>query len=111
MRQVGRQLGLGLIAATLFAGTQANFDPGQQIWNFSNGWISAQFQLTPEGHFLTQRITDMRSGDLWIASPNRPTSPIRLQTNAEVFDASTPFELYSQSADINSAGGRQTIVL
>src|SRR5437763_176653 len=87
------------IAGTLCAATQANYDPDQRIWNLSNGLISASFQLTPEGLFLTKQILDTRTGDAWTAAPDRPTSPVRLQTETDIFDAASSFDIYSQSAE------------
>jgi len=102
---------IGLITGSLYAGTQANYDSDQRIWNLSNGLISASFQLTPDGYFLTRQIADMRNGDAWSASPARPTSPIRLQTDADIFDAATRFDIYSQTAEPLRNGMRQSIVL
>jgi hypothetical protein len=82
------------------------------MWTLSNGRIRVVFQLTPEGHFLTQQIADMESGDVWKASPNRPASPVRLQADAEVFDAQRQFLLRAQYAEsVNPGGVRQFIVL
>jgi hypothetical protein len=102
---------LWCIAASAFA-AQSNFDPGQNQWTLTNGWIRAAFQLTPDGYFLTQQFADLQSGDVWSASADRPTSPIRLQTDSDLFDASTPFQLIAQYAQtITPAGVRQFIVL
>ena len=112
MRLPGSVLSITLLAGLAFGGAQSNFDPDQNIWTLSNGWIRASFQLTPEGFFLTQQIYDLQSGDLWTASPNRPTSPVRLQTDSDLFDASTKFFLVAQYAQsINPGGVRQFIVL
>ena len=100
------------IAAPLGFGAQSVFDPSQNIWTLSNGWISAVFQLTPDGYFLTRQIADLQSGDQWTPSPNRPTSPVRLQAGADVFDAQRPFLLLDQyRQSINPSGMRQYIVL
>jgi hypothetical protein len=101
------------IAAPLGFGAQSVFDPSQNTWTLSNGWISAAFQLTPDGYFLTRQISDLQSGDQWTASPNRPTSPVRLQVGTDVFNAQRPFLLldqYPQSIS-NPSGVRQYIVL
>src|SRR5438067_11570268 len=112
MKKTATIAGVALWCMTAHAAVQVNFDAGQRIWNLSNGSIGATFQLTPEGYFLTRRIADSQSGDIWIDSPNRPTSPIRLQTDADLFDASTPFELYSYTPEGLAAGGtRLNIVL
>ena len=75
MRLSGIVLSITLLAGLAFGGAQSNFDPDQNTWTLSNGLIRASFQLTPEGFFLTQQISDLQSGDQWAASPNRPTSP------------------------------------
>jgi alpha-galactosidase len=111
MRHAVRIFALGLFAARLFGGTQANYDSQQRIWNFSNGVIAASFQLTPEGHFLTRQFSDARSGETWTVSADRPTSPVRLQTETATFDASTTYDLVSQSAEPIRNGMRQSIVL
>jgi hypothetical protein len=105
-------LNITVLAGLAFGGAQSNFDPDQNIWTLSNGWIRASFQLTPDGYFLTQQISDLQSGDQWITSPNRPTSPVRLQTDKDLFDAQTQFLLVAQYAQsVNPGGIRQFIVL
>ena len=79
----GKWFIFGVLSVSLHAGTQADFDPNQRIWNLSNGSIAASFQLTPEGKFLTRQFSDLRTGDTWNASPDRLTSPIRLQTETD----------------------------
>ncbi len=112
MRLPGSVLSITLLAGLAFGGAQSNFDTEQNIWTLSNGLIRASFQLTPEGSFLTQEISDLQSGDQWTASPNRPTSPVRLQTDNDLFDAETKFFLVAQYAQsINPGGVRQFIVL
>src|SRR6516162_9924593 len=92
--------------------SQANFDPEQAQWTLTNGSVRAIFRLTPEGYFLTQEISDLQSGDRWAASPNRPTSPVRIQADNDLFDAQTPFQLVAQYAQsLTPAGVRQFIVL
>src|SRR5260370_12518713 len=112
MRLPGIVLSITLLAGLAFGGTQSNFDTEQNTWTLSNGLIRASFQLTPEGFFLTQQISDLQSGDQWTASPNRPTSPIRLQADADLFDVQTKFFLIAQYAEsVNPGGVRQFIVL
>ena len=103
--------GLGLACITLQAATRADYDPEQKIWNLSNGLISASFQLTADGSFLTRQFVDLRSGESWKVLSDRPTSPIRLQTETDTFDASTKFDLMRQKAELLRNGIRQTIVL
>src|SRR5258708_34240504 len=112
MRLPGIVLSFTLLAGLAFGGAQSNFDTEQNTWTLSNGLIRASFQLTPEGFFLTQQISDLQSGDQWTASPNRPTSPVRLQTDGDLFDAQTKFLLTAQYAETIDPGGiRQTVVL
>ena len=111
MRVPGIVLNITLLAGSAFGAAQSNFDPHQNVWTLDNGWIRASFQLTPEGYFLTQQISDLQSGDQWSASPNSPASPIILQTDGGTFDAQTPFFLVAQSAGRVNAGVRQLIVL
>ena len=100
------------VAAPLGFGAQSIFDPSQNTWTLSNGWIRAAFQLSPDGYFLTRQISDLQSGDQWTPSPNRPTSPVRLQVGNDVFDAQRPFVLLDQyTQTVNPAGLRQYIVL
>jgi len=114
MRVSGIVLSITLLAGLAFGGPQTGFDPGQNLWTLSNGWIRAVFQLTPEGYFLARAISDLQSGDQWIASPNRTTSPVRLQAGSDVFDAQTQFVLKAQYAGPTgqpAGGARQTVVL
>ena len=100
------------VAAPLGFGAQSIFDPSQNIWTLSNGWVRAVFQLTPDGYFLTRQISDLESGDQWTPSPNRPTSPVGFRAGADVFDARRPFLLLDQyRQSINPSGLRQYIVL
>ncbi len=112
MRLSGIVLSITLLAGLAFGGSQSSFDPDQNLWSLSNGWIRAVFQLTPDGYFLTRQLSDTQSGDQWNDSPNRPASPVRLQAGSDLFDASTPFILNAQYAEpINPGGVRQTVVL
>src|SRR5260370_884392 len=112
MRPSGILLSITLLAGLAFGGSQSDFDSNQNLWTMSNGWIRATFQLTPDGYFLTRQISDLQSGDQWNASPNRPTSPVRLQAGDDLFDAQTQFVLNAQYVEAVSPGGvRQTVVL
>ena len=112
MRLSGIVLSITFFAGSALGGAQSNFDPNQNSWTLSNGLIRATFQLTAEGFFLTRQISDLTSGDQWAASPNRPTSPIRMQADGDLFDAKTQFILVNQyAASITPGGVRQSIVL
>ena len=113
MRLRGICLGLLLPIVSCYGASQAIFAPDLNQWTLTNGLIRAVFQLTPEGYFLTSEISDLQSGDHWTASAKRPTSPVRLQADADLFDANTPFQFVSQSTQSITApaGTRQYIVL
>ncbi len=112
MRLSGILLGITLLAGLAYGGTQADFDAEQNLWTMSNGWVRAVFQLTPDGYFLTRQFADLQSGDQWNASGKRATSPVRLQADNDVFDASTQFLLIAEYPEsILSGGVRQTVVL
>src|SRR5215471_3326095 len=109
--QTAKLLTCGLISATLLAGTRASYEADKRLWNLSNDWISASFQLSPEGYFLTRQIAGIRSGDVWTASPNQPQSLVSLKTDTDVFDAGTAYNLVRQFTEPVAQGTRQTIVL
>jgi alpha-galactosidase len=112
MRLPGSVLSITLLASLALCRTQADFDSNRNTWTLSNDLIRASFQLTAEGFFLTQQISDLQSGDQWTAPSNRPTSPVRLQADTDLFDAQTRFSLITQYAQsVNPAGVRQFIVL
>ena len=112
MRLPGSVLSITLLAGLAFGRTQSNFDPDRNTWTLSNGLIRASFQLTAEGFFLTQQISDLQSGDQWTASPNRPASLVRLQADNDLFDAQTKYFLVTHYAEsVNPGGVRQFIVL
>jgi hypothetical protein len=99
-------------AAPLGFGAQSVFNPSQNIWTLSNGWISAVFQLSPDGYFLTQQISDLESGDQWTPAANQPTSPVWLEVGTDLFNAQRPFLLLDQySQNVSPSGVRQYIVL
>lgn len=103
-----------LMAFACFVGNAAEsaYDPNLNTWVLNNGWIQATFQLTPDGHFLTQSISDLRSGDSWIAAAGQPSSPIHLQAGNDVFDAHRQYTLLDQyTTSINPSGLRQVILL
>ncbi|HJZ96330.1 MAG TPA: glycoside hydrolase family 36 protein [Candidatus Solibacter sp.] len=108
----GILLGLFALVVSCFGASQAIYDQDLNQWTLTNGSIRAVFQLTPDGYFLTREFSDLLSGDRWTAS-NRNTSPIRLQTDNDVFDAQTPFQFVSQNSEAiaSPAGVRQSIAL
>jgi hypothetical protein len=109
---IGLFLSTTLSAALAIAGSQSNFDPSQNVWTLSNDSISASFQLTPDGYFLTQQIANLKTGESWTPAPSRPTSPIAIQTDAGSFNVETQFRLIAQyAAGVNPGGVRQFIVL
>ncbi len=91
---------------------QTRFDPDQHVWWISNDLIQASFQFTTDGHFLTQTIASLQTGDLWVAAPGQPSSPVHFQAGSEIFDANRTYLLSDQYAQtINPSGVRQVIVL
>jgi len=104
---------LMLPAVPCFGASQALYEPDVNRWTLNNGLIRAVFQLTPDGYFLTQEISDLQSGDRWTAAANRPTSPVRLQTDSDLFDAQTAFQFVSYNTQMLTApaGVRLSIVL
>jgi len=112
MRFSGIVLSITLMAGSALGGAQSNYDPDQNSWTLTNGLIRVTFQLTAEGLFVTQQISDLTSGDQWAPSLNRPASPIRVQADSDIFDAKTQFFLVHQyPASITPGGVRQSIVL
>jgi hypothetical protein len=106
-----------LILSMALAGSVAHaadsvYDPNTNTWVLGNGWIQATFQLTPDGHFLTQSIYNLQSGDSWMAPANQPASPIHLQAGNDIFDASRQYSLLDQyTVFVSPSGLRQVIVL
>jgi alpha-galactosidase len=112
MRQARSLFLLAVVSASLSYAAQANYDAAQNLWTLSNGWIRALFQLTPDGLFLAQSITDLQSGDQWLASPNQPSAAVRLATANGTFDAQTQYALIDQyTQTTNPSGVRQFVVL
>ncbi|MGA2271697.1 MAG: glycoside hydrolase family 36 protein [Bryobacteraceae bacterium] len=121
MERVRRNRVLGFLALVLVAqalatkpcfGAQSIFDPNQKTWTLDNGWLQAVFHLTPEGYFLVQSLADLQNGDAWVAAPDRPASPIFVQTNGDLYNAQRSFQLMDQySRKTNPNGVQQYIVL
>src|SRR5688572_14132650 len=100
------------LSAPLDFGAQSLFDAQQNIWTLTNGWIHAVFQFTPEGYFQASSLSDLHSGDRWIAAPERPMTPIRLQIGDDVFDAQRQYALVKHYTEPTVPGGlHQVIVL
>ena len=111
MRKAAIPLWIALGALRCF-GAQSIFDAERTTWTITNGWVYAILQLTPDGHFVSQELSDVQSGDRWTASASQPSAPIRFQAANEVFDAQTQYSLISHSVDTGTPTGiRQTIVL
>jgi hypothetical protein len=100
-----------IFAASLGSAAQSTFDPRQNSWTLTNGWISAQFALSPAGTFSLRWITDQVSGDVWIAPSSQSSTPIRLQLGGEVYDESRVYTLSDQYSRSLPNGIRQFIVL
>ena len=117
MRRVRRNRVPGILALVLAAqalatvpafGAQSVFDPDRNVWTIGNGWLQAVLGLTPDGYFLIQSLADLQSGDVWTASPNRPASPIDIETDSDPFNAQRPFQLVDQyTRKIDPNGLRQ----
>src|ERR1041384_3459572 len=76
---------------------QSLFNQQQTTWTLTNGWIRAEFQLTPEGYFQTLALSDARNGDQWTASPARPMTPVHFATDANIYDAARQYTMVSHS--------------
>jgi hypothetical protein len=100
------------LAGSVARAADTSYDPNLNTWVLGNGWIQATFQLTPDGHFLTQSINDLQNGDSWTAPANQPSSPIHLQAGNDVFDANRQYSLLDQyTVSVNPSGVRQVILL
>jgi hypothetical protein len=101
-----------LLVASCYA-SQATFDQNQNVWILANGVIQANFQLTPEGHFVAKSIVNEQTGDMWVAAPGKLSSPINFQAGSDIFDANRQFVLQDQSSEPLTAppGIRQSITL
>src|SRR5256885_1935286 len=112
MKRATIGLWIALWAPVASFGAQSIFDPQSNTWTITNGSVYAVFQLTPDAHFLVKEVSELNSGDRWIASPTTASTPIRLQVGDQVFDAQTQYSLVSQSLQSGSPSGiRQSIVL
>ena len=98
-------------AASLGSAAQSTFDPQQNSWTLTNGWISAQVALSSSGTFSLRWLTDQVSGDVWTAPPGQASTPIRLQLGGQVYNESTPYTLSDQYTQSIPNGIRQLIVL
>ncbi|MBI3469747.1 MAG: alpha-galactosidase [Candidatus Solibacter usitatus] len=88
------------------------YDPANQRWTLNNGGLEAVFSLSTSGVFAHERLTNLDTGDSWRASPQNPSSPIRLTVGGAIYGPRTQYRLVSQSAAaIPRDGYRQTIVL
>jgi len=104
---------LASLSATLGYGapSASAYDPQQNTWTLTNGWLRAVFQLTTDGYFLTQEVSDS-VGDHWVAAPGQPSSPVRLVAGSEVYDAQRQYSLLNQWTQTTTPSGvRQYITL
>src|SRR3954452_2838577 len=90
-------------------GAQSLFDPQQGTWTLTNGWIRADFQLTDQGTFQALSLADLRSGDVWTASPVRPMTPIRFATGQNVFDSGRQYRLISHYTQDATPSGLEQV--
>ena len=91
---------------------QFNHDPSVQTWSLSNRLVRAEFQLSPDGVFTFEGLTNLRTGRRWGPPADHRSSPIDLVVSGTRVGASSHFRLISQSAQaIPRQGYRQTIVL
>jgi hypothetical protein len=98
--------------APLLFGAQATFDSAGRIWTLSSDCVTATFQLTPEGFFLAQSITNPQTGDQWTPAASQPVSPVLFTAGSDTFDASRQYKLLDQyPQNIDPSGVRQYIVL
>ncbi|HYW44041.1 MAG TPA: alpha-galactosidase [Bryobacteraceae bacterium] len=92
-------------------GAQAAFDAEQNRWVMGNGQIQAVFQLTPEGYFRSQGISDLTTGDQWLPSTNQPSTPVNFQAGGEVFDAQRQYDLLDQFTQNTTPSGVSQYIL
>jgi alpha-galactosidase len=111
MRGIPAISALLLVAPTLF-GAQASFNSIDRIWTLTSDRVTATFQLTPQGFFLAQSLTDLQSGDQWNPLPGQPSSPVLFTAGSDTFDASRQYTLLDQyTQSIDPSGVRQYVVL
>src|SRR5579883_2945601 len=87
----------------------ASFDPTQNFWILNNGWIQVTVQLTADGHFRVQSLTDTQSGDSWFASGSQPVSPIHIQAGADLFDGQRLYSLLDQYTTTATPNGLRQV--
>jgi hypothetical protein len=104
-----------LIWVTFFAATcsaaQSGFDPQQNSWTLTNGWIGVQFSLSPAGIFSLRWLIDQQSGDVWMPPAGQVSTPIHLRIGGDVYDGSRQYTLSDQYTQSLPNGIRQLIVL
>ena len=97
--------------AVLGSAAQSTFDPQQNSWTLTNGWISAQFALSPAGVFSMRWLADQQSGDVWMPPSGQTSTPVRLQLGGTLYDESRQYTLSDQYTQSLPNGVRQLIVL
>ena len=98
------------LACSIGHAATSSFDPTQNTWVLTNGWIQVNLKLAPDGHFAVQSIFDTRNGDSWIASPSQPASPIHIQAGSEVFDGQRLYSLLDQYTTTAPPNGLRQVI-
>lgn len=115
MRKRIWQFGVLVASLVLFsplAQPKSAFDADLQQWTLSSDRLTAVFQLTSEGNFTLERLSDTLTGDQWRRAQDRMTAPFEIQAGGDAYDSSTSFHLIDQSSQaIVKRGYRQTIRL
>src|SRR4051794_22383700 len=94
------------------SGTQSTYDRELNTWTLTNGWISANFQLSGAGAFTLQSIRDLQNSNTWNSPAANPSAPIRLQIGDEAYDAQRMYTLVDQYTQSTATPGvRQFIIL
>src|SRR5579883_2304921 len=97
--------------AVICSAAQSTFDPQQNSWTLTNGWISAQFALSPAGTFSMRWLVDQQTGDGWMVPAGQVSTPIRLELGGDVYDESRQYTLADQYTQSLPNGIRQLVVL
>lgn len=105
-------LTLLLLPAPMLFGAQATYNSAKGTWTLSSTSVTAIFQLTANGYFGAQSITDTATGDQWAPPSGKRMSPVHFTAGSNTFDTLRQYKLADQYAqNINPSGVRQYIVL